>query len=183
MNTQRKFAVASALTIVFLVVCANPAKAQRNGGTGATTSPRAQPLVPAGQIARYVVTNMVSDASVRITTAVTVTNNSPVACGVSVDWFLGDGNLVCTTTRNLAAGETRSFCSRNAGGTFVACDVVCSPELDGHEGRAQVASTNSANCAKIAVDARIFFGNGSDSNLSGVHGPPIVKKGLGNSGD
>jgi hypothetical protein len=48
---------------------------------------------------------------------------------------------------------------------------------------AVVGSTKTAACAKIAVDARIFFFNGSDTSLGGVYGPKIVKKNAGNSGD
>ena len=183
MNFQSKSATVAALTMVFLSVTGAAADTQRDGSINAETDPKTQPLIPTGQVARYVVTNMVSEPN-KAATVVSITNNGPAACNVSVDWSLGSGSVVCTTNfASLPAGQTKNFCSRNPGSNFVTCGVTCSPALNFHEGRAQVASTNNANCAKIAVDARIFFFNGSDTTLGGAYGPKIVKKGLGNSGD
>src|SRR5262245_11505070 len=64
---------------------------------------------PAGHTARYVATYMASSTSsgFRTATVVSVTNNSPVSCVVSADWFAGfSGTSACTTTLTLSPGFT-----------------------------------------------------------------------------
>jgi hypothetical protein len=63
--------------------------------------------------------------------------------------------------------DALTHCSRSVGDTFVSCDVSCSPPLGFHQGRA-VVSTTSACKSKIAVDARVYYTNSNDSQVTGV---------------
>ena len=114
---------------------------------------------------------------------VSVFNNGPVACDVSVEWFYGGGGSICTSNyAALGAGRSAVFCTRGTNPAPAFCNRICSPELTFHQGNARVASTNNANCAKIAVAGRVVY-YGPSAAITGITEAKIVKKGLGNAGD
>ena len=146
--------------------------------------------VPVGQTARYIVTYMNSQTTsgFRSATVVSVTNNSPVTCSVSADWFIGFAAAIqCTTTISIAPGVTADLCSRAVPGGVTVCNSTCAPPLNNHEGKARVASTADANgrCADIAVEARVYYllGTITDTGVAAVSNPNIVRVSEGNSGN
>lgn len=153
-----------------------------------TASPALAPAVAPGHNARYVATYMRSATvpNFRNSTVVSVTNNSPVTCSVSADWFAGfSSSIACTTTMTLSPGFTGELCSRNI--PSVACNATCSPELTNTEGRVRIASTADANgeCSNIAVESRVIYTTGttSDTGIAAVSQSKVVRVGQGNSGN
>src|SRR5262249_37175731 len=147
-----KSAVALALLSLYPASAEQPSPS-RGPGSGAGLA------TPAGQLARYIVTDMSSISSAiyhHTATVVSVVNNGPAACDVSIDWFFGHSGSVCTGNYvGLPPGHSAVFCTRTTNPNVTACDHTCS--LTFHQGSARVASTNNANCAKIAVAARIYY--------------------------
>lgn len=143
--------------------------------------------VPAGQTARYIATYLKSNtiSGFRTATVVTVTNNSPVTCSVSVDWFAGFSTTAsCTTNLSLSPGFTADFCSRSLPSGVTTCNSTCSPEQTALEGRAQVASTADAagKCAALAVENRVYYltGTTTDTGVTAVSNSKIVRVGESN---
>ena len=145
--------------------------------------------VPSGQTARYIVTYLKSNIAFpgfRTASVVTVTNNSPVTCSVSVDWFPGFSNTAsCTTNLSLSAGFTADFCSRVLPSGVTSCNSTCNPEQTALEGRAQVASTADAagKCAALAIENRVYYllGTTSDAGVSAVSNSNIIRVGESNN--
>jgi hypothetical protein len=143
--------------------------------------------VPAGQTARYIATYVKSNTTsgFRTATVVTVTNNSPVTCSVSVDWFAGFSTTAsCTTNISLSSGHTADFCSRSVPSGVTTCNSTCSPEQTFLEGRAQVASTADAagKCAALAVENRVYYLTGTtfDTGVAAVSNSKIIRIGESN---
>ena len=173
--------------VVLSVLCLPQVMAQSRPSDG-TPSPGLEPAVPVGQLVRYVVTFMSSITSGTINptgTAVSITNNGPDTCDVSVDWFRGHSTTISCTTNftSLPPGQTTVLCSRTLPNWVSVCDISCSPALTFHEGRARVNSTNTTYCARTAVDARVFYFSGGDASVAAISNPKIVKTGIGNRGE
>jgi hypothetical protein len=115
------------------------------------------------------------------------TNDSPVTCSVSADWFAGFSNVIaCTTTISLASGFTADLCTRPVPSGVTICNSTCAPAETAIEGRARVASTADAAgaCANIGVEARVYYllGTTTDTGVAAVSNPNIVRVSEGNSG-
>jgi len=178
----------SFLGLTFTLWAALPpvaALAQADRGPDAEAAARA-PELPAGHVARYRLTYMTSQTAtaIRTATVVSITNQSAATCVTSVDWRFGFGSTTCTTTLSLGPAQTGEHCSRGLPGAIASCNATCSPALTLIEGNAVIGSTNVTGCDRIAVDARIYYTTGAtDTAVSAVSNPNIVKRGLGNTGD
>jgi hypothetical protein len=149
------------------------------GVAEALTLRAAQPVV-----ARYLVTYLKSRTDApRSATVVTVTRQSNSACEVKIDWYIGftPDTLACTTTATLAPGVTHDFCSRGLLSNITTCNSTCDPELTFTEGKAIVSSA----CSRIGVESRVYYTTGetSDTGVSAVSNPNIVRIPEGNRGD
>jgi hypothetical protein len=179
-------------TVLFSVLLMGTAAAQNDQNSAVDGSDRSGPppfVIPAGSTSRYIVTYMNSQttANFRSATVISVNNQSPVACSVTVEYFKGFvATAACTSTASIAAGFTHDFCSRAIPGGATTCNSTCSPGLVFDEGRARVASTADANgqCANIGVDARLyhFTGTTADVAIAGIASPAVVRIGQGNAG-
>lgn len=174
---------------LFSLVATVDARAEsRDGSQGpAVTSPQLAP----GAISRYRIPYIHSEiGSVpRSATVVTVVNEAPVPCTVSVDWrkgfsATGPGGVICTTTfANLQRGQSADLCSRPLPGEITSCNAVCSPALTFDEGNAVVGSTAGPDCAKISVSARTYYFGASDTVVNAISDPAITKFAVGTVGD
>lgn len=156
-------------------------------GVSRTSAPAA---FPAGTIARYRVTyfkSNTSDVNLRTASVISVTNHAPfgVNCTVAVDWKLGTGANACSTSVSVAPGATVDFCSRPVPAGVTTCNSTCpGAGLTAVEGNAAIASTNSTDCARIAVSARTYYtASTTDSPVSAITDAKIVRVGNGNTGD
>ena len=151
-----------------------------------TESEFAAPALPTGHVARYRVTYMKSNTAataLRTATVVSITNQSSVSCGTSVDFKVGS-STVCTTSVTIAPGTTVDHCSRTIPSGITSCNATCSPSLTFDEGHAIVGSSSTTGCEKIAVSARTYYTSStSDSPVSAVTDAKVVKLGVGNAGD
>ena len=146
-----------------------------------------------GGVERYLVTYMMSvtvdPTAIRSATVVTVTNTnaSSPSCTVKIDWFRGvttPNTPVCTTTAVINPGVTHDFCSRNLPTGITTCNSVCAPELNAHEGKAIVSSSEDIGCGLIGVEARLYYTRGAgDMTVSAISNPKIVRAEEGNLGD
>ena len=114
-------------------------------------------------------TRSISGAPIQVLTAISVVNEGTASCPISVDWFFGTSPAVpaCTTTLTLSTKEAFTHCSRQVGDTFVSCNVSCNPPLTFYQGRAVVGTTVACK-PNIAVDARVYYTNSNDSQMTGV---------------
>ena len=177
----------SFLGLTFTLLAALPpvaALAQADRGPAAQA---AAPELPAGHVPRYRLTYMTSQSltAIRSATVVSITNQSGATCVTSVDWRFGlGGGAACTTTLSLGPAQTGEHCSRPLPDEIANCNATCSPALTAIEGNAVIGSRNIAGCDRIAVDARIYYTTGAtDTAVSAVSHPNIVKRGVGNIGD
>jgi hypothetical protein len=151
------------------------------GVEAASALSSAEPVVE-----RYLVTYMRSrTAGLRSATVVTVTNQANRSCEVKIDWFIGftPDTPACTTTAALAPGVTHDFCSRSLSiDGITTCNTTCDPALIFTEGKAIVSS---GPCNRIGVEARVYYTTGetSDTGVSAVSNPNIVRVDQGNRGD
>jgi hypothetical protein len=145
------------------------------------------PALPAGTVARYLVTYMKSNTAttaLRTATIISVTNQSSSTCKVAVDWKVGGTSTACTTTLSLSPGSELDFCSRTIPDGITTCNATCSPSLTFNEGNAVVGSSTTTGCEKIALSARtVYTSSTSDSPVNGITDAKIVKFGAGNIGD
>jgi hypothetical protein len=145
------------------------------------------PALPAGTVARYLVTYMKSNTAttaLRTATIISVTNQSSSTCRVAVDWKVGGTSTVCTTTLSLSPRSELDFCSRTIPDGITTCNATCSPSLTFKEGKAVVGSSTTTGCEKIALSARtVYTSSTSDSPVNGITDAKIVKFGAGNIGD
>lgn len=180
---------------LLMILCVWTATAQNPNhptGTPDSSEQGQQPttqFVPAGSTSRYAVTYMNSQTTsgFRSATVVSVSNQSRIACSVTVEFFRGfEAAAVCTTTATISPNVTHDFCSRAIPGGATTCNSTCSPALTFHEGRAKISSTADAegHCAAIAVDARLyhFTGTTTDSGVGAITSPTVVRIGQGNAG-
>jgi hypothetical protein len=178
--------------LVMLCVCPAAGQAPDDVSAGGTQiGPLSNP--PAGQIDRYIGTYMKSRKKELLdifgrnsATVVTVINNqSSVPCSLAVQWFQASEYApACTTIiENVEPGRAVDFCSREIPDGITTCNSVCKPALNHIEGKVRISSTNSTQCAKIAVEARVLYFDEKDSELVAISNSNIVKKNAGNSGN
>jgi len=146
------------------------------------------PQLPTGQVRRFLVTFMKSNTStaIRTATVVSVTNQSLTAtCSVSVDWFAGASAFTApsaTTNISVPPGRTVDHCSRPLPTGITTCNAQTN--LTFLEGRAVIASTNSAACALVGASARVYYTTGTtDGAVAAITDSNIVRFGLANTGD
>ena len=109
--------------------------------------------------------------STRMTTDVSVTNRSRNTCEVRVDFYTGNGNLVCIAPiKEILPGQTFDFCTRGNSNTL--CNSICPSPGFAWEGRAVVLSDKP--CRDIAVDARVMYTNSSNA-VVGVSNSNVVR--------
>lgn len=170
------------------------------GGSDVPSDPRAQRLLQreleAGTLGplpgnfvfsspRYLVTYMNSQTGgrTRSATVVSITNQSPTSCRVSVSFYKGfssNSAPVCTTNFSITPDFTVDFCSRNLPSEITVCNSTCAPELTADEGRAIVGAT----CKEIAVSSRVYYLSGqADEQMTAITDSKIVLIGQGNQGD
>ena len=178
------------LTLCSLSLLAQPTWPQSESPTGSDRPEIAPQVVPIGSTPRYLVGYMNSQTTpnFRSATAVSVTNQSPVSCSVTVEFFRGFSSTAnCSASAVIAPGLSRSFCSRSMPSGTTTCDTLCSPQLTFNEGHARVSSTADAagSCGNIGVDPRLFYFNGTttDASLAGVTSLKVIRIGQGNSGN
>jgi hypothetical protein len=136
-------------------------------------------------VERYLVTYLKSRSDApRSATVVTVTNQATRSCEVRIEWFAGftPDTPACTTSATLAAGVTHDFCSRGLLAGITTCNSTCDPALTFTEGKAIVSSSP---CSRIGVESRVYYTTGetSDTGVSAVSNPNIVRVPEGNRGD
>lgn len=144
------------------------------------------PELPANHFPLYRVTYMSSQTATanRSATVISITNNSFVTCGTSVDWRIGFGGTACTTTLVLGPGQTGEHCTRPLPGAVSACNATCSPTLTNTEGSAIVGIPATSGCANIAVSGRTYYTTGiNDTGVAAVTDAKVVKIRNGNIGD
>jgi hypothetical protein len=150
--------------------------------------------VLAQEVDRYLVTYVRSQSNtpIRSATAVTVVNQSSTTCRVRVEWFLDSNPTipVCNRFRDVPAGGTFQFCSRNLSTSITNCDPICTPPLTssptGNEGKAIVSSSNNFECSLLGVEARVYYTTGAgvlDTAISAISNSKIVRVDDGNFGD
>jgi hypothetical protein len=150
--------------------------------------------VLAQQVPRYLVTYARSQnvGPIRSATVMTVTlqstsQSTSQTCTVKVEWFLSNGNSVCTLTEEISPGMTNHFCSRNLPADITSCFPTATPDtcpaLFGSQGTAVVSSDDRFECSLIAVDARVYYTTPGDAEVSAISNPKIVFAGEGNLGD
>jgi hypothetical protein len=153
----------------------------------ARPGPKQLSLLPSGTVPRYLVTffrSVTADPALRTASIVSITNQSPVDCQVAVDWKLGFGGVVCGTNLVIGPGVQADFCSRTVPDGITTCNSTCSPSLVFDEGSAIVGSATTTGCGNIAVSARTYYtASTTDSPVSAITDPKVVKFGFGNSGD
>lgn len=185
----------SVIAAVGYGVCPSDALAQNgsrgpddNEGGFAAESPA--PALAPGHVARYRVTYMKSNTAataLRTATVVSITNQSLVTCGTSVDFKIGFGGTACTTNITLAPGETGDHCSRTIPSGVTTCNATCAPApgLAFAEGSAIVGSSIlPSRCSAIAVSARTYYTQSlSDAPVSAITDAKVVRIGAGNAGD
>jgi hypothetical protein len=97
--------------------------------------------------------------------------------------------VLCTTAKpiDLAPGQAVTHCSQPLSNLLNECDAMCQPFLSISKGKARISSTSSTECAKLAVDARVYYYSTSSGvsgpEIAAIHSPKIVKPGKGNAGD
>ena len=159
--------------------------AEDDGSDGDAISPGEKALaVESAQIPVWLVTFMKSTTGggIQACTVISVTNQGTKSCPTSVDFLLGTGSLVCTTTRTVEPGETWEHCSRDVKSGIVTCNAACSPGLTFDEGRA-IVRTTSACKQKIAVYPRVYYTSGGDGSVQAIADVNVVKIDKANAGD
>jgi hypothetical protein len=141
---------------------------------------------PAGQATKFLLpyyrsVEGTSGTTPNSTSSIQISNLNNAICDVSVQWLVQDA-VLCERTEEIVPYATQIFCTRDLDEEFESCIVVCNPELDYRQGRAQINISKAAACKKFAVAARLIQTNSDDTALIAMQDLKIIKP-TGNAGD
>ncbi len=149
---------AGRLVLYSLIYCMSLSVASQIWGVG-------RPSVALAMQDRYIVGYYRSQTrgNIQASTIVSITNQAPGSCEVSVVWFDLSNKSACRTTTNVGPLETHQHCSNALDPSIAECEVTCGEDptslsLDSHEGRAVVTINNGRNCLdNLIIDSRVYF--------------------------